>query len=102
MFYEHAVTSKIAVHEKIWKVKWKSKEITELRGTVVQGVDRSLHLSSCDGLAAIGWSHQEQREANNEKNERILKAAEKGITDLGSDLTESWSQGPFENPYLEI
>lgn len=36
------------------------------------------------------------------KYERILKAAEKGITDLGSDLTESWSQGPFKSPYLEI
>lgn len=36
------------------------------------------------------------------KNKRILKAAEKGVTDLGSDLTKSWSQGPFENPYIEI
>lgn len=36
------------------------------------------------------------------KNKKILKAAEKGVTDLGSDLTKSWSQGPFENPYIEI
>lgn len=36
------------------------------------------------------------------KNESILKAAEKGVTDSGSDLTKSWSQCPFENPNIEM
>lgn len=48
------------------------------------------------------WVNDKKKKKKKEKFKRNPKAAEKGISDLGSDLTESQSQGPFENPYLEI